>query len=323
VNRRWIFIGTGTFLLVVGLSGLALLQTSVFETIVGPRAERRLDFPQPGISNEVPGQPGQSRLEGKIPAPSQKQIPTAPQAGAPADNPASQPVPPLPGGGSAEVSPWPDENAQGQRTETPSQIPPVLKGERRHPGQTGISPPPPARSIPGTGSTASGVAENARRGYASRQNIPETQQPVTIKFVFDPEHGRDIKVARVHFGDRVVIKVRRFGPANRQIFLGFDLPERTSGRSYSYSGRVVRKSSSVITPVSDSDQLTISGKELFGPSLARRLDSKDGAILKVGAKHPGRQRFDHDLYRGDNGRCEVEIRIYSGNRWNLKPRSLL
>ncbi len=329
VNRRGFFIGTGTLLLVIGLTGLALLQTSMFDTLVGRGAREQLEFPQPGPSGQVPGPSGQSRLEGKIPAPSSRQTTPAPQAGppqaampqpgAPADNLASQP-----GGRPTEVSPRPDETLprDGTGTEPYTQIPPVLKGERRYPGQTEISPP--TKSTPGTGSrTGPNVAESGRGDHISRQNIPESRQPVTIRFAFDPEHGRDVKVARVHFGDRVVIKVRRFGPGDRQIYLGFDLPERNSERSR-YYGRKVRKTHSVITPVNDSDQLTINSEELFGPSLTGSLDSKEGAILKLGAKHPGRQqRFANGNYQGGNERCEVEIRIYSGNRWNLRPRSLL
>lgn len=353
MNKRWIFIGTGTFLLVVGIAGFALLQTGVFETLVGPGTQSRLEIPQSGTSPEVPGQAGQSRLEGKIPAPSPKGTPPAPQAGTqtarPPDNLAAEQ--PMPGGGSA-IRP----DVQGERTEIPSQIPPVLKGERRYPGQGDISQQPPTRSRPGTGGAAAGagVGRQAYQGYAAPQNIPgtrqpdtggsaagagvgrrayqayatpesipETRQPVTIRFLLDSERNRDIKVARVHLGDRVVINVRRFGPAERQIYLGFDLPGRTSERSSRYYGRVVRKSGVVITPVKDSDQLTIEGGELFGAALSRKLDSKDGAVLKVGAKQPGRRDYRQGQYQGENGRCEIEVKIYSGNRWNIRPRSLL
>ncbi len=124
-------------------------------------------------------------------------------------------------------------------------------------------------------------------------------------------------------GDRIVIKVRRLGPAQRQIYLGFDLPERTEQRSYPYYGRAVKKSGTVITAIRDSDQFTLRGEDLFSAALSRRLDSKEGAVMKLGAKPVRRDQVHPGASFRDNGRYEVEVRIYSGNRWNIRPRSLL
>jgi hypothetical protein len=74
-------------------------------------------------------------------------------------------------------------------------------------------------------------------------------------------------------------------------------------------------------PIQDGSRIVFSGTDEFGTDVPGKLDSKEGAVLKLGA--------DCFAYCGPHSyldgwhRYEIEIKIYPGNRWNIKPRSLL
>ena len=50
-----------------------------------------------------------------------------------------------------------------------------------------------------------------------------------------------------------------------------------------------------------------------------KLDSKQGAVLKLSARYSAYQRSRY--YPNDRGYYVIEMKIYPGNRWNIKPRS--
>ncbi|MFZ2445564.1 MAG: hypothetical protein WAW37_04340 [Syntrophobacteraceae bacterium] len=337
--KRGIFIGSGIILLMSGVAGLALLPTDLLNRSVGTGTEGRLEAPPP-VTPEIPGKAEQAGVEGKLPAPPDERTSPSAKAGPGANDLSGKP-------------PGPRRDLAAPKPQEPARIPPTLKGERGYPGGTQPGQPPqpgrqqaakpaqpgqqqaakpaqPGRqqaakppqlgqkpgAKPGTGPRGGGPG-----AYSERKGPPSSRKQVTVRFRYDPARDGNIKVARVHLGDRVDIKVRRVGRAERQLYLGFDLPERTETRSYPFFGQRARKTGTVITPVQDNDRLTLNDEDLFGAALSRKLDSLDGAVLKLGAKPPRRDSARSRAFQRESGRYEVEVTIYAGNRWNLKPRS--
>jgi hypothetical protein len=52
----------------------------------------------------------------------------------------------------------------------------------------------------------------------------------------------------------------------------------------------------------------------------RNPDSKEGALVRVGTRRPMYRSVYH-MY--EHGYYLIEVRIYPGNRWNIKPRSFV
>ncbi len=146
----------------------------------------------------------------------------------------------------------------------------------------------------------------------------EALRPVVIRFHFDPAAKREIDVARVHFGDLISVKVRRFGQADLRLHLAFAVPdtvETGAWRGWSAGSRRV-----VVIPIQDTDRISLTADRDFGVVLTRDLDSKKGAILKLGADYPpGRRSL---IYQHERGAYEMEMKIYPGNRWNIKPGAI-
>jgi hypothetical protein len=140
-----------------------------------------------------------------------------------------------------------------------------------------------------------------------------------VRVALDPVRNQRIRIARVHTGDRVSIRIRRPGGSQGRVYLAFNVYRDFMRRPYDY--RIAP--GAVITPVRNDDMLTLTPSRQFGSELSRRLASKEGAILEIGT--------DYGPYPGpfirrlgfEPGRFEIEIRIYGDNRWNVKPRSLL
>jgi hypothetical protein len=54
---------------------------------------------------------------------------------------------------------------------------------------------------------------------------------------------------------------------------------------------------------------------------SRNPDSKEGALVKVGTGHPMYRSVDYNPR--ERGYYVIEMKIYPGNRWNIKPRSFV
>jgi hypothetical protein len=142
---------------------------------------------------------------------------------------------------------------------------------------------------------------------------------VVIRFRFDPAAKREINVARVHFGDSISVKVRRFGQADLRLHLAFAVPDTIETDAWQEWSAGSRRR--VVAPIQDKDRISLTADSYFGAVLTRDLDSKKGAVLKLGADYPpGRRSL---IYPHKQGGYEIEIRIYPGNRWNIRPRSLV
>ncbi len=319
MKTRGAFIGFGTVLLVLGLTGLALLQTGVI-TPPSPVTGRTLELQTQEQQSSGPGP--LASAGGKLPPPPPPETPSPPP------EPAAPSVQP----------PAPRETPEAKTIPVPK----VGKGVRSYPRQDQVEPPvvkekkqvmgkqserriqskQSARkgSTAGAGykqySTGKGAASVGKRsaGPAARG-----KQPTVVRFKFDPSRNRELNVARVHFGDRVVVRVRRVGQADNQVYLTFMLPD--TGGSQGYRGWSAGRKTAIITPVRDHDQLTLTAEREFGPGLTEKLESREGAVLKVGARPDRNARSRGARY--DRGYYEIEMRIYSANRWNLKPRSYL
>lgn len=152
-------------------------------------------------------------------------------------------------------------------------------------------------------------------GFEDRERAKEKREKTTyIRFELDPSRGREIRVARLHAGDRVSIKVRRMVGADQSLYVGL---APMAGSEFGRGGAPL-----VATPIKDRDHLTIAPEASFGSDMMRAIDSRDGVVLNVGVGRPSGYREERESY-GRGGFFLVELSIYSDNRWNIKPRSLL
>jgi hypothetical protein len=161
-----------------------------------------------------------------------------------------------------------------------------------------------------------GDTQTAKKdGSGTRNGV----RPVVIKFGFDPVRSREMNVALVHSGDRISVKVRRGGRSDCGLFLTFGYFgtfETDAYREWSVGSR-----SGPGVPMRDGRRIALTGTGEFSADVPGKLDSKDGAVLKLGA-----QCYEYAWLRSygdDRQRCEIEMTIYPGNRWNIRPKSLL
>ena len=313
--RRNAVIGIGFVFLVIGLAGLVLLQT---EVIYPPASKGQIG----SIEAEPGGSSGQAGLERrKLPGPPESPNQTPEPAG---QTDQSQP----PASQSREGLPTPSTNAD-TAGESGAMIP--------HPAEREGGEQPPSSALPGTEkpipAPQAGTGESlysrqdqpgqpgttSRGTEATRKPSPKALEPVVIRFRFDPAAKREINVARVHFGDSVSVKVRRFGQADLRLYLAFAVPNIVQTRAWQGWSAGTRRE--VTAPILDTDRISLTADGYFGTALTKELDSKEGAVLKLGADYPpGRGSLFQPPRQGS---YEIEIRIYPGNRWNIRPRSLV
>ena len=247
--KRGAAIGIGTVLMVIGLGGLALLQTGVINPpqSLAPTGFTEVKPPEPALENAQGPQP-------------------APQAGEGA--PTAQPP------ASADLKP-----------QKPIPVPQLGGGERRYPAQDRIEQQRSAKKESGLNDVLRHTARKAgSKSHAhkakSRSSVRMAHpafgiKPVVITFRFDPVRDRELYVARVHTGDKIKVNVRRVGMADGRVYLTY----------------------------------------------TRNIHSKEGVLVKVGTRY--------SMYRGvgyypyERGYYVIEMKIYPGNRWNIKPRSFV
>ncbi len=263
--KRGAIIGIGTVILVVGLSGLGLLQTGVIHPT-------EVKLPEPATSQQSQG-PVNQTAPGAAPAP-QSGVGPGTQAGTDLAKSALQEHQPPSGDLAAEE---------------PVQVPEAGKGERRYPKEDQFAHP---RSSPVQ--IQSELSQNAKTTRAPKCNEKRSQahlkseseryarktppahsaRPLVIKFNFDPARDRGLNVAQVHSGDKIRVKWRRVGQVDSRVYFTF----------------------------------------------SRNINSPKGAVLKLKT----RRWFDRPvMYGADRGYYAIEVKIYPGNRWNIKPRSFV
>ncbi len=238
-------IGLGTVLLVFGLGGLALLQSGVIypRPLIGPVpfSEVKPPDPAPRVAQAPPPRAAESApaYQAGLGQASRTSKDLAPQKTVPVAPQLGQNEPRDPGQGKPEQQlSLPEEpGTLEERTDSARAAEP-----ESDPGQTGLN------------DTESGM------------------QPVVIRFRLDPAHDREIYIARVHWGDRIRVKVRRVGPVERRVYFTY----------------------------------------------TRGIDSKQGALVKAVTASTAA-----GFYPYARGYYVIEMRIYPGNRWNIKPRSFV
>ncbi len=213
INRRAI-IGIGTVILVIGVTGLGLLQTGVTQ----PTKEETLE-PAPAASQQ-----------------SQAPVDQTSPAAVPTSQPGVEP------GTKTSPADLKESAGQGQQppsgdvaAEKPVPVPQVGEGERRYPKQeqkeqVGKHRPPlfQMRSeISQDDKTTRKPKFNEKRKhahhkskserYASKTHPAHRAQPVVIRFNFDPGRHRGLNVAQVHAGDKIRVNVRRVGQVESRV----------------------------------------------------------------------------------------------------------
>ncbi len=262
INRGAI-IGIGTVILVIGLSGLGLLQTGVFhptevkspelptsqqsQGLVNPTAPAAAPAPQAGVE---PGTPTGPNLPGSALQGSQ------PQSG---DLAAVKPVPQA---GKSE-SRYSKQDQFAHFRSSPVEI------------QRGLSQNSKTTRTPKYDEKRIQARLKSKSERHARKTPPAHRAPpVVIRFNFDPARDRGLNVAQVHSGDKIRVKWRQVGQVDLSVYFTF----------------------------------------------SKNLNSPKGAVLKLET----RPSSDHPvMYRTDRGYYIIEVKIYPGNRWNIKPRSFV
>ncbi len=330
--KRSAVMGIGFVLLVIGLAGLTLLQKTV---VYGPESKvqrglldikpqvpsqegsgRQTDLERrqlPELSDSIKHTPETASLTGQVPTPLSGEGPLKPGAGSDT------------GGASGAINPRHISNGVGEQQSTSGDQAPERaisiqqagKDERSSPeqGQAELQ----VTAKPGAETTQDSLPSGSK---ARSHRSPDALQPVAIRFHFDPALKREIDVAVVHFGDSVSVRVRRSGQADLGLHLAFVVPdtlETDTWRGWSTGPR-----RAVVAPIQYIDRIDLSAARGFGVALTRKLDSKEGAVLKLGADYSRGQNLEAP--RGGPARaggCEIEMKIYPGNHWNIKPRGLV
>jgi hypothetical protein len=204
VIKRGVIIGIGTVFLVIGLTGLGLLQTGV---IYPPASTGPASLPEIKQLEQTPGS-ARSQAEQAVQQPSPAQGGQQAQSGTtPSEKPAPQE-----GKGSEQAKAAPEKaggpgpQARKEKFDE-NRLRALLKSE----------PKPNARKP--ESKRYAGKTEPKR--HASKAAPANTSKPVVIRFNFDPAHDRRLNVARVHLGDKIRVKVRRIGQVDRRVFLTF------------------------------------------------------------------------------------------------------
>jgi hypothetical protein len=113
------------------------------------------------------------------------------------------------------------------------------------------------------------------RSNARKTHVASGTKPVVITFRFDPLRNRELYVARVHTGDKILMSVRPVGMADGRVTLAY----------------------------------------------TRNYDSKEGTLVKVKTRYPMVRGVGYYPY--ERGYYVIEMKIYPGNRWNIRPRSFV
>jgi len=263
VIKSGVIIGIGTVILVIGLSGLGLLQTGVFHPT-------EVKLPEPVSSQQSQGPVNQTETAtasapqaGVEPGtPSGPNLPeSAPQGSQPQSGDLAV-VKPVPQAGNGESS-YQKQDKFAHFRSSPVQIQRELSQDAKT-----------TRSPKYDEKRSQARLKSGSERYTRRTPSAYRAQPVVIRFNFDPARDRGLNVAQVHSGDKIRVKWRQVGQVGRGVYFTF----------------------------------------------SRKLNSPKGAVLKLKTRYS----FAHPvMYRTDRGYYVIEVKIYPGNRWNIKPRSFV
>lgn len=173
--------------------------------------------------------------------------------------------------------------------EEPVPVPQAGKGERRYPNQDQF-----ARFRSSPVQIQSDLSQDAKTTRAP--NCDEKRRQAHLKSESE-RYAR--KTPPAHSAHPVVIRFN-FDPAR----------DRGLNVAQVHSGDKIRVKWRQVGQVDRSVYFTFS----------KNINSPKGAVLKLET----RRSFDHPaMYRTDRGYYVIEVKIYPGNRWNIKPRSFV
>jgi len=157
-------------------------------------------------------------------------------------------------------------------------------------------------------------------GSSGEKQVQVSGKTVTINAKVSAHTATQVPLARVHAGDRVTVKIKRIGKADRQLLVGLGPYIRhwmgTFPDGPLAGPRIVGKR------VKDRDQFIVSHDLLAMGGARFNPDTERGAILYIGtgAVPPPSHINPHVGKR--TGFYEIEIEIRGNNRWDIIPESL-
>jgi len=210
----------------------------------------------------------------------------------------------------------------------PVSIGPVNLADVRPPesAQQGAQTPEPAPQA--------AQAPSAQGGQAPASADPGTQKPVQA-----PRVG---KGERRYPGPDLLQKLRTCGKESGGSAKRASAEHKSKSASYarrthrgkgmrpvviSFRFDPLRDREIYVARVHRGDKVKVSARRV-GPAGGRvyvtytsGIDSRKGALVKVGAGYPPYMRAGFNPY--ERGYYVIEMKIYPGNRWNIKPRSFV
>lgn len=181
-------------------------------------------------------------------------------------------------------------------SQKPVETPRVGNGERRYPFDKGMEQPKPSpRNWAGTQKRHPGAIHKSQIDkYARRHEIRK------VKSRSYATRSKSERRAGTASRGPLVIRLRYSPSADRDLY---------------------------IARVHLGDRVKVNVQRVGAPegrlyfTYTNGLNSKAGALVKVGVAHPYYVRAGYNPY--ESGYYMIEVKIYPGNRWNIRPRSFV
>ncbi len=205
---------------------------------------------------------------------------------------------------------------QSPRTDRTEPNPPARVAESRQgriqksqePTRFQNQPKENLRSDDGPGATA---RKHSRKSIRLRMNL-------------DPLRTPELKIAHVHVGDTVRIRVKRPEGDRSRIYAGLSpLGFLADASQRQYLSAWAGPPPQVILSVADKDRFSILSPANLDPVWGGTLTTREGAILTVALGSRSREAMEFYGRPMQRAVYEIEVTIETNNRWNIPPRSLL
>ncbi len=210
------------------------------------------------------------------------------------------------------------------------------KISRQSPRADRTEPNPPARVAESRQSRIQESQEPTRSQNQPKENVRSDDGPsamarkhsrksITLRMNLDPLRTPELKIAHVHVGDKVRIRVKRPEGDRSRIYAGLSpLGFLADASQREHLSAWAGPPPQVILPVADNDRFNILSPANPDPVWGGTLTTREGAILTVALGSRSREAigvyYGHPMQRGV---YEIEVTIETNNRWNIPPRSLL
>jgi hypothetical protein len=179
---------------------------------------------------------------------------------------------------------------------------------------------PPGKGKPGKeqGKAAPGARQRSS-GRDREQAV--SGRTITIRTKVYVNDATQVAVARVHAGDRVMVRIRRFNGVQYPLWVGLGPVVGRNRNEYPEAPLGIPRLLSV--HIKDQDQLTMSRQLSRMPPDHFNAETERGAVLYLGTGLvPGPSPVDRMSGRS-RGYFEIEIEIQPKNKWRLLAESLI